>query len=787
MVDTTAHDRHILLKDTDSKRVFRYKNFQGHRFVKASFDDVHDMVKELMTHNSGPKPLHVSCCEGVPTDTLTLILLIVCTDSLSKPMSKLTLSGRFSEYLLQEINYSTLASVNPDYLKAIHNNFHTHRARRTIEESISNGMFGDPDELGLIDWASDTQHKVGMIFIQGMVNRGYIINLNDLNSNGAYVYWSPEVLDWVKDVYDRSLYLFPSYTPLLSPPDPYKVTTGGVYNHSYGENMAPIRFRISGSNTLNNGSTLHAANELGQVAYKVEPSIFNIVRNLWEQGHEVGKLPASQPKELPEWLPDDSPEPMLKERNKRAHKVHLENAFTKGRRIYMHRQMSIMSTLVDKPIYFVWSADSRGRLYPTTSMFLSPQGHDLSKGLLRFNESKPLGKSGLRQLYIHTAECYGVDKVSLEDRYQWTQDNMNIIRDVASSPVSSLELWRYTDSPFQFLSACIELVAALDSEIPTEYPSNLIKHYDGKCSGVQHWSALLRDRTTGTHVGLTSSAPDSVPSDLYTHILFGLYEKLRSDEDEYSQWWLNQGLDRAAVKRPTMTYVYGSTLTAWSNHLKEWCKERGIEGERTVPSNYTEGEYTSDLYLRTMHLAKLLSSVYTKNLSSCVKGMRWVKSAAGVITKAGANTITWSSPTGFQVQQSYRKTKTKILEVSSKAIGTKLRLSQVVETDEPSPTKQANSLPPNYIHSMDAAHLVDVVTKYPHQLVTIHDSFGTHLSDGEELLHLLKTSFSNQYSRDNLSELKSYWEKKYRVVLPDLPAAGDLNVDEVMSSSYLFS
>jgi DNA-directed RNA polymerase len=65
--------------------------------------------------------------------------------------------------------------------------------------------------------------------------------------------------------------------------------------------------------------------------------------------------------------------------------------------------------------YYPMSLDFRGRVYPIAPHF-NHIGADLSRGLLKFGESKKLGKSGLKWLKIHCANLMGQDKKPVADK-----------------------------------------------------------------------------------------------------------------------------------------------------------------------------------------------------------------------------------------------------------------------------------------------------------------------------------------------------------------------------------
>jgi len=78
--------------------------------------------------------------------------------------------------------------------------------------------------------------------------------------------------------------------------------------------------------------------------------------------------------------------------------------------------------------------DFRGRAYPIPP-HLNQIGDDLSRGLLRFAEAKPLGERGLKWLKIHLANLHGFDKGSFDERVQFVEDHLADIYDSAERPL----------------------------------------------------------------------------------------------------------------------------------------------------------------------------------------------------------------------------------------------------------------------------------------------------------------------------------------------------------------
>jgi len=167
----------------------------------------------------------------------------------------------------------------------------------------------------------------------------------------------------------------------------------------------------------------------------------------------------------------------------------------------------------DRAIYYPHSVDFRGRLYPVPMTGLSPQGPDLDRGLLTFAQGKPLGtQEAADWLAIHGANTYGIDKVSFADRLEWVDQHREDILAVARDPLQPgpLAFWSASPDKWQFLAFCFEWAGYLKDGLG--YVSSLPVTVDGSCNGIQHFSAMLRDRAGGAAVNLV---PGEKPADLY--------------------------------------------------------------------------------------------------------------------------------------------------------------------------------------------------------------------------------------------------------------------------------
>ena len=126
---------------------------------------------------------------------------------------------------------------------------------------------------------------------------------------------------------------------------------------------------------------------------------------------------------------------------------------------------------------------------------------------------------------------------------------------------------------FPILAACIEIRNALNhSEGPENYISHLTIHQDGSCNGLQHYSALGRDKLGATYVNVV---PGKAPQDIYSEIATLVEEKRSADEDKSVDIAaiLKGFVRRKVIKQTVMTTVYGVTMYGAELQIAKQLKE----------------------------------------------------------------------------------------------------------------------------------------------------------------------------------------------------------------------
>jgi DNA-directed RNA polymerase len=109
--------------------------------------------------------------------------------------------------------------------------------------------------------------------------------------------------------------------------------------------------------------------------------------------------------------------------------------------------------------------------------------------------------------------------------------------------------------------------------------------------------------------------------------------------------------------------------------------------------------------------------------------MTWLGEAASLVAELGDNgrgeSVRWRTPLGLPVVQPYRKRGRKIVRT--------LLQNFIVEYDNPMlpviKQKQRSAFPPNFIHSVDSAHMMLTAiacNKAGLSFAGVHDSYWTH-------------------------------------------------------------
>jgi hypothetical protein len=443
-------------------------------------------------------------------------------------------------------------------------------------------------------------------------------------------------------------------------------------------------------------------------------------------------------------------------------------------RFAVHGDLDHADALRDEPFYLKYQTDYRGRLIPASHLHFARD--DRIRSLFRFANGKRLGGrlagpmggfTDLEMLEFNIANRYGVaDKKPWLDRLAWVQENADMIEEVAAKPFNTFDSWSKADKPFQFVSACREWVEAKkDPDFETTLPIC----WDGSSNGLQHLVLLARDHEGAVHVNLVNT-PLGQPRDVYLHVANGVIEKLHESTDEEASWWRarignwSQQDLRKLFKQPVMTIPYNADVSVPPELSKAL---QSIDAGERPPSGHPG-------YLHRITLAVV------KDLMPRAMELRaWITKLATEHSIA-ERYVRWTSPSGFAAENRHELPATECVYGID---GTKFNVSKPGGLD---PVGCMNGLVPNFIHSLDAAHLVRVACAAKAaniKMLSIHDCYAGLAPDSAALHRIIRRELFLMYrERDYINELRA----ANGVMLP-LPEYGGLNLELILDAEYSFA
>lgn len=247
-----------------------------------------------------------------------------------------------------------------------------------------------------------------------------------------------------------------------------------------------------------------------------------------------------------------------------------------------------------------------------------------------------------------------------------------------------------------------------------------------------------------------------------------------------------------------MTTVYGVTFIGAKNQIQRQLKDRG-----DIPAEHL---YTCALYLGRLVLdsigdifkgatgiqtwlnrcARLIAkSIPPARIEAALQAQQKLKSSRSKkpirqglsrIPKEQMTSVIWTTPLGLPVVQPYRKAKKKQITTALQTVF----ISDPSLPSEVDPRAQATAFPPNFIHSLDATHMMmtalacrvrslsslpSLPSTHTHlylrlsqgkiAFASVHDSYWTHACDVDEMSVILREAFIELHSQDILGRLRS--------------------------------
>ena len=626
----------------------------------------------------------------------------------------------------------------------------------------------------------------------------------------------------VDDLTDQIKWMSPIFKPMLTEPKPWTSFHSGCYHDTKLASLVPMVRRVSPKQkemieaAFKSGSMdriTRALNAIQSTPFAINKPVLEQVKLAWERGDVVSKFPRKSKLRVPgktkNW--DELDSKQRKHVKKTKEKIILRNRALDADLVNMTTDLNIADDLAKHDrFYLPHNLDFRGRIYPIPTF--NHQRADHIRALFQFARGRRLGPTGAYWLCINlanTGDFNKISKKSLDDRISWVNANQRTLYLIGKKPGLTRHIWQEADKPFSFLAACIDFAGYVENG--EDHISHIPPALDGANSGVQHYSAALRDEKGGATVNLV---PQDQPADVYQIVADRVNEAINTDTSDEAELWKQYGVSRKVVKRNVMTFAYSSEKYGFRQQqmedLMKPLEDDVLEGLLTDhPFGDDNGSKAATFIAGKVWDA--VNDVVTK----AAEGMRFIQKCAQLCAHE-AKPLIWTSPIGLPVVHAYEQyninrvriflydktiqpseatQKSKVTDDGSvyNCIMVNLRTTPKGTLDK---MKQRNAAAPNFIHSLDASHLMFTVLagldEGIEDFMLIHDSFATHATDTERFSYLIREQFVAMYEHFDVvqhlyTNTYAQLDDKSRMLLVDVPAKGKLDLYDVLRSDYAFA
>ena len=510
---------------------------------------------------------------------------------------------------------------------------------------------------------------------------------------------------------------------------------------------------------------LSALSALQSVQWKINERVLEVIRECERQKVEVEGMPS----------PKVRKHVLFEETLKTAEEMCLHSRFY-------------------TPMYFDW----RGRVYAAPSFNFARE--DYVRSLFLFANGEPIGEEGIYWLKVHLAnrgEFGKINKQPFQERVAWVDAGIERIIEVAKAPLENL-WWTKAECPFQFLAACIALSEA-HAQGP-DYVCRLPVAFDGSCNGLQHLCAMTRAEEEGALVNLVDQ---QTPQDIYEEVAKQAEIQIRADVEngdqdtrELARACVSYIWDKKETSRPrkvfkgnTMTYFYGSERYGMAEQQFETLGKLKDHPFKTYKRRKAASKY----------LAKHALTAVEARIKRPVSVMKFLQELAQVLATENIP-AKWETPVGIPWANCYYKPKWKkeLLYLHNFGVKAKTVKLAVGYGDEIRKAKARNGVAPNFVHALDAAHLMLTVNAAVAEgitnIATVHDSYSCLPSRAARFREIIREQFAGMYEKHD-DVLREVWEQAFadlsdpnnKLKLPKVPSKGSLDIEAVLEAQFAFA
>jgi len=761
--------------------------------------------QELITR----RPFWYYCLKNIPSETIAFIGLNYSFIGVGQYINVTNICVNIGRAISVELWAQDFKKNNPDlfnrlFKMAVKN----HNSRRHRLKAIS--AVSQREGHGLDRWSSEKYLSVGQAVLNAVIAgselfevynkpaRKHVSKMLGMTKLGHQL---------ISELEGSIKWMSPVFKPMLKKPKPWKSFSSGCYHNKKLSSLVPLIKHSSNTQkdliaNADMSKVYKSLNAIQDTEFKINNVVFEQVNKSYKNGDLISKFPRKKKLKIPgkvnNWEELDSKERKRIKKNKE--KVILRNRTIEADVVNMTTDLNMAEELLqfDK-FYLPHSLDFRGRVYPVPTF--NHQRADYIRAMFTFAKGMRIGKAGVYWLAVHLANCGDFNKISkrsLEDRVKWVEENQRAIYCVGIKPGLTKHIWQLADKPFSFLAACAEFAGVMEEG--EDFISNLPVSLDGTNSGVQHYCAALRDKEGGASVNLTHTKD---PQDVYQIVADYVNNNINNDNSEQAIAWRSYGINRKTVKRNVMTFPYSSEKYGFRQQLIEDLmrplEDQVLDGIiKSHPFGVDNGRSAATFLAGETWIA------VNQVIKKAAEGMKFLQQCSVEANKRN-EPLQWTSPIGLPVVSFYQTwliSRVRIFLYDKTILPSQAtKNSKINNRDEvyncimcnirSAPTgvinkiKQRNGAAPNFIHSLDASHLMFTVLRAIEQGIDdfclIHDSFGTHAANTQRWYNIIRDTFIEMYDENDVFNDLGI---KYNINAPD---KGELDLNEIKISQYAFT
>ena len=522
--------------------------------------------------------------------------------------------------------------------------------------------------------------------------------------------------------------------------------TDSFINYSGNDRLIPKKWNQL-ENSKNIGSLIESVSKANRVPFTINKTILNILTKEFFKGSpsnlfEGENILLSYPENPKGTLEFVSSDPALRKKLNAKYKEDFRSVSSHNDKYYNNLQiLTTASLFVDTVFYLPVFCDFRGRYYPISASFNYQKG-DLARSLLLFaNPDAPvLNEDGELIVRNYLANLQGLSKKSLSAKQKWVKDHLNdlILKYNTSNEVFLNDILTKADEPFQFLSCFLEYLKYLDkNNDPAVWRVPVI--FDATCSGFQHLAGLMANITLAEKVNVvdmdnTTPYDKKEPSDYYAEVLTIINKALRKGKhatkhEDFTNVFKQLSFDRSFVKLSIMTTIYNITILGIRDQLISKLKPVLVSNSIVYefPKQYSLNNKSLTLSKTGLTvLAKLIFDCATKGVTEIDTVKNNINAWVTVFKYVKLTRIYWDSPVGLKVVYGPAKIDTHKTKTSLFFNANPVSIS--VPTNNVDYRELRRGIFPNFIHSLDAAHLHLIIKLFDKNqpFYCVHDCIATH-------------------------------------------------------------